>query len=173
MAENNSYALWIIPPGEAYTLTNGYIARLSKSFHLPKFEPHVTVLAGLRLEQASQMRALAGGLAPFRVRLAREAEYLDEYFRCLFLPAHQMAELMDLFSKVSELFGYQGRPYFPHLSLAYGDLPVETKQEMIRELGPIPPIQFEARAISLVHGSQAIPPESWRVVERFQLSGPG
>ena len=148
-----------------------YIAKLSDAYHLPRFEPRVTALGGIRTPEASEMRGLAGSLAPFRVRLAREVEYLDEYFRCLFLRALQTAGLMETFSKACELFGYEGEPYFPHLSLAYGELPVKTKHEMIRELGEIPEIEFEVRAICLVQASTETSVSSWKVIERF-LDGP-
>jgi 2'-5' RNA ligase len=76
---------------------------------------------------------------------------------------------MKTFAKASELFGYEGPPYFPHLSLAYGNLPVETKHEMMQTLGEIPQIEFEARQLSLVRASSKIPISRWKVVERFPL----
>jgi 2'-5' RNA ligase len=169
MTNPDTYALWIIPEGTAYTLTDGYIGRLSKMFDLPKFEPHVTVLAGIPDPDLSTLRDLTRGLPPFRIRLASQAEYLDEFFRCLFLRADKTPALMEAFSKVSLSFGYEGPPYFPHLSLAYGDLLVETKHEMIRTLGDIPEIEFEARQLSLVMASSKIPISSWRVIEHIPL----
>jgi 2'-5' RNA ligase len=170
---NGPFALWIIPGGAAYTLTDGYIASLSQAYGLPRFEPHVTVLAGIPAPRADEMRGLAGSLAPFQIRLARQVEYLDEYFRSLFLPAHQSEELKEAFSKASRLFGQENTSYYPHLSLAYGDLPIETKLEMIRELGEMPEIAFEAREISLVQASKESPVESWMVIERIPLFGHG
>jgi hypothetical protein len=169
MPENGSYALWIIPEGEAYSITDGYITKLSEAYGLPRFEPHVTILDGIPSADSSALRGLASSLPPFHIRLTSRPEYLDEYFRCLFLKAHETPELMETFSKASGLFGNQGEPYFPHLSLAYGDLPVETKREMIRELGDILEIEFEARQISLVGASTEMPISSWKVVERFLL----
>jgi hypothetical protein len=170
MSENDTYALWIIPDGAVYTLTDGYIAKLSSTYHLPRFEPHVTILGGIRSPEPSALRGLAGSLTPFRIRLASEVDYLDEYFRCLFLKAHETPELMETFSKASRLFGYEGKPYFPHLSLVYGDLPVETKREMIHTLREIPTIEFEARQLSLVHASTSMPVASWKVIEHFPLA---
>ena len=169
MPENDSYALWIMPEGEAYSLTDSYIEKLSKTFNLPGFEPHVTILAGISQAAISKVRGFAEILAPFWIRLAGQPEYLDEYFRCLFLKAHETPELMDTISKAGKLFGDEGSPQFPHLSLAYGSLPVETKHEMIRTLGNTPEIAFEARHLSLLHASVEMPIESWKVVERFPL----
>lgn len=169
MPDNQSYALWIIPTDDAYALTSGYIGRLSRLYDLPAFEPHVTVLGGIRSPETAEMRDLAESLAPFRIRLAREVEYREAYFRCLFLQAYKTEELGETYWKASALFGNQGSPYFPHLSLAYGNLPVWKKQEMIAELGPIPKIEFEARAVSLVEASSEKPISKWSVIEQFPL----
>jgi 2'-5' RNA ligase len=169
MPETDSYALWIIPVGDAYTLADNFIARLSKAYQLPKFRPHVTVLGGIRQPEAAKMHVLAGGLSPFPVRLKRRVEYLDEYFRCLFLSAYETPELMAAISKAGELFGDEGRPPFPHLSLAYGNLPMQTKQEMIRKLGLVPEIAFEARALYLVQASTEMDVSRWKVIERILL----
>jgi len=169
MPENGSFALWFIPNGAAYTLTDGFIARLSAAFDLPKFEPHVTLLGDIRSPGAFALRDLARVLSPFRIRLASRVEYLDETFRCLFLKAHETPALMGTYSKASRLFDDKGGPYFPHLSLAYGDLPVETKHEMIHSLGEFPEIEFEARHLSLVRASGEIPISSWKAIERFSF----
>ena len=168
--ENDSYALWIVPEGAAYTLTDGYIVRLSRVYNLPKFEPHVTLLGGIHAPETSTLRTLARSLLPFHIHFSNQPEYLDETFRCLFLKADETPALLETFARASQLFGYTGGPYFPHLSLAYGDLPVETKREMIRELGDIPEIEFEARQLSLVWASTEMPVSSWRVVARFPFA---
>lgn len=170
MNENQSFALWMIPTGEAYSLTSGYIARLSSLYRLPGFEPHVTVLGGVRSPDGDEMRKLARDVAPFRIRLAREVEYMPETFRCLFLRAYTTDALMEIFSKASATFGVKPDSYFPHLSLAYGDLPVWKKQEMIAELGPVPEIEFEARGLALVQASTETPVSSWKVVEHFSFT---
>jgi hypothetical protein len=173
MPENQTYALWIIPGDEeVYARTSGYIARLSSLYGLPRFEPHVTVLGGIPSPEPAGLRELAGSLAPFQVRLTSEVEYLNEYFRCLFIRAYKTDGLMETFSKASALFGQETGSYFPHLSLAYGDLPVWKKHEMIAELGPLPQIEFEARHITLVRASTEAPVSSWEVVERFSLGQP-
>ncbi|MGD8405537.1 MAG: hypothetical protein PVJ21_17905 [Anaerolineales bacterium] len=169
MPENDSYALWIMPEGAAYTLTDSYIAKLSRAYDLPKFKPHVTLLAGIPFPKPSTLRDLAHNLLPFRIHLASQPQYLDEYFRCLFLKADETPALMEAFSKTSQLFDYAEQFYFPHLSLAYGDLPVEAKREMIQTLGEIPGIEFETRHLSLVQASAEMPISSWTVVEHFPL----
>ena len=167
MPEGGAYALWIMPAGAAYTLTDGYIARLSGTYNLPKFEPHVTLLGSVHVPDVSALQDLTRSLPPFEIRLASQPQFLDEYFRCLFLKADQTPALMETFARASQLFGDTDGPYFPHLSLAYGDLPLETKREMIRELGDIPEIAFEARQLSLVSASMEMPVSNWQVIERF------
>jgi hypothetical protein len=56
------------------------------------------------------------------------------------------------------------------MSLAYGDLPVWRKHEMIEELGPLPQIEFEAQAISLAQASTEMDVSSWKVVAHFPFA---
>jgi 2'-5' RNA ligase len=169
MIENDTFSLWLIPAGQAYSLLSGYITQLSEAYNLPKFEPHVTVLGGMRQPETFAMRALAGSLASFRVRLMEQVQYMDEFTRCLFLPVHQTPALMESYAKACEHLDCPAGPYFPHLSLAYGDLPVETKHAMIQDLGEIPLVEFEARAISLVQASAKMDVSSWQVIEQFSF----
>jgi len=169
MPENDSFALWFISEGAAYTLTDSFIARLSAVYDLPKFEPHVTLLGGIRSTGASALRDLPRILSPFRIRLASQVEYLDETFRCLFLKAPETPALMGTYSKASRLFDAKGGPYYPHLSLAYANLSLQTRHEMIHSLTEIPEIEFEARHLSLVRASGEIPISSWKAIERFSF----
>jgi len=105
-----SFALWIIPEGEAYALTDDYIARLSAGYNLPKFEPHVTLLSGILSPEALALRDLAEGL------------------------------------------------------------PVGIKREMIRALGEISEIEFDARQLPLARASAELPVSSWKVMEQFPLA---
>lgn len=170
MSENDSYALWIIPEGAAYDLTKGYITKLSNIYHLPKFEPHITVLSDIRLPDIFELREFSESLVPFRVRLHNEVEYPDAYFRSLHLCAEETPELMEIFVKARERFGSNGEPYFPHLSLAYSGFNLQTKHKMIQELGDIPEIGFEARQLTLFKTSPEMPVSSWEVLERFSLA---
>jgi 2'-5' RNA ligase len=175
MAKSVAYSLWIIPDGITYSLTAGYISKISSGYHLPTFEPHVTILGEIFLPKDTMMSKaieLANNLAPFRIHLAREVKYLDEYFRCLFIKAHKTKDLMKTFSTATEIFSYSGNAYFPHLSLAYGEIPVQTKRKMIQKLGTIPSIEFEARNICMVLASSRTPISRWKVINRFPFTQP-
>ena len=167
MSNSDAYALWIIPEGAAYDLTKGYINRLSDIYHLPKFEPHITVLSDIYSPGISEICEFAGSLAPFRVHFDNTVEYPDAYFRSLHLTAHETPELMALFAKARERFGSNGTSYFPHLSLAYSGFNRQTKCKMVQELGEIAEIAFEARQLVLFNASPEIPVSSWDVIERF------
>lgn len=167
MSENDSFALWIIPEGTAYDVTRGYIIKLSKIYHLPKFEPHITVLSDIRSPDISTICGLAGSLAPFRIRLDNKVQSPDAYFRSLHLRAQETPELMEVFSKARERFGSDGEAYFSHLSLAYSGFNLRIKRKMIQELGEIPEIEFEARQLTLFNASLELPVSSWEKIEQF------
>jgi len=167
MSGSDSYALWIIPEGVAYDLTKGYIDKLSDIYHLPNFEPHITVLSDIRSPGISEICEFAGSLIPFHIRFDSQVEHPDSYFRSLHLTAHETPELKGVFAKARERFGSNGTSYFPHLSLAYSGFNHQTKRKMVQELGEIPEIVFEARQLVLFNASPEIPVSSWKLIECF------
>lgn len=169
MSEYDSHALWIIPKGAAYDLTRGYITKLSAIYHLPEFEPHITVLSDIRSPDISAIRGFAGSLAPLCIHLDNKVQSPDSYFRSLHLRAQETPELMELFSKARERFGSTGESYFPHLSLAYSGFNHQTKRKMIQDLGEIPEIEFEVHQLTLFNASPNKPVSHWKVIERFKL----
>lgn len=167
MSGSDSYALWLIPEGVAYDLTKGYIDKLSDIYHLPNFEPHITVLSDIRSPGIPEICEFAGSLAPFRVHFDNKVEHPDAYFRSLHLTARETPELMALFAKARERFGSNGSSYFPHLSLAYSGFNRQTKRKMVQELGDVPEISFEARQLVLFNASPERPVSSWEAIEHF------
>lgn len=169
MANNYTYSLWIIPDEAAYSLTKGYIEKLCNEYHLPSFEPHITIKGRIQSSHVSRVRRLANKLSPFRVYLTNKVECSAEYFQCLYIRVHETPELLETYIKVCEIVGSENKSYFPHLSLAYGDLPVPTKHEMTQKLGNIPNIEFEVHYLYMVLASKGLPVSSWKIIERFPL----
>lgn len=119
------------------------ISRLSERCSAPNFEPHVTLLGqvvGSEEEIVSRVAQLANIITSYEIQLAR-VDYLDEYFRCLFVKAEETDDVMNANAKARETFqGYitsqdPTNQYMPHLSLLYGNFPSQTKEEIIKEIG--------------------------------------
>lgn len=63
--------------------------------------------------------------------------------------------------------------YMPHLSLLYGNYPVEVKEEIIKQIGRDQTTQFDISSIHLIKGGKV---EEWRIIKEFPfqfVSDPG
>jgi 2'-5' RNA ligase len=166
----SSYSLWLMPTGEVRRRLAGTIHDLSREYAAPAFEPHVTLAGGIvgsAREVAAKMRDLARQIPPFTVRLT-EVDFLDEYFRCLFVRVATTHPIMEANKAAREVFHLEKQPTFmPHLSLLYGDLPSNVKGRIIASLGRRYDPEFKARSLHLYLIKGA--PQAWRRVARFRL----
>src|SRR3989338_5017501 len=97
MTQTKRYSLWIIPTGDVYDRLKDIILRLSLKYSTPRFEPHITLIGGLSCSEEeilSKVSWLSTLLKPFPVKLIK-TEYLDEYYRCLFLRAEETDNLLN------------------------------------------------------------------------------
>ncbi len=164
------YSLWIEPTGDVRDRLSLVIRRLSARYGAPEFSPHVTLLGsavGPRSELIHQSASVAAVLRPFILRL-NEIDFLDAYFRCLFVRAALTEPLRRAHRAACQAFDCRREPAFmPHLSLLYGDFPPSLKKKIIAEIGPRLDVQFKVRGLHLyrTHGA----PSQWRRVESFGL----
>ena len=165
-----SYALWLIPDGEACRRLARTIRRLSREHSTPVFAPHITLAGSIvapAREVAAKTAQLAKSLRPLRLRLTH-LDSRQEYFRCLFVRVARTSPLVRAHQKAKEVFGLRGRRAFlPHVSLVYGDLSRAAKREITSSLGRRFALEFEVRRLRIV----AIqgPPSEWRWVKSFWL----
>ncbi|MFZ1747595.1 MAG: hypothetical protein WAU17_16895, partial [Nitrospirales bacterium] len=113
----STYHLWLTPTGQAYDILMKTITDLSKAYHAPVFDPHVTLLGSLPgTEEAISLRCVKIGesLAPFDIFLAEPA-YGDQYFQCVFLKAQETPALMNAHELANKLFVKAPNPFMPHL----------------------------------------------------------
>jgi 2'-5' RNA ligase len=167
---NEKHALWYMPSGEVYNRLKNIIVRLSEKYSTPAFEPHVTVIGGLKdpLEElCSKSAQVADLIRPHRIGLIGP-ECLDEFYRCLFLRAEKTAELTLTHLEAERIFGRTGESeYSPHLSLMYCDFIKDIKEQIIPEIGEWDPV-FEVDRICL-YSTEGEPTE-WKPVQSFTLN---
>lgn len=159
-----------MPKGEVCDRLSRILQRLSTRYGAPKFSPHVTLLGGCvgpRRELIRQSACVAAALRPFALRL-EEINFLDEYFRCLFVRAALTEPLRKAHLAARQAFGRRRKPAFmPHLSLLYGNFPRSLKEGVMAELGLRLDLQFKVRSLHLyrTHGE----PRHWQRVASFGL----
>lgn len=159
-----------MPTGEVYEKLNSLISQLSEKYNAPYFEPHITLISeilGLEKEIVSKTDQLASVVQPYRIEFSR-VEYLDEYFKCLFIRVKETDAIMRANQKARKIFGREtDSQYIPHLSLVYGDFSPQTKKEIIREIGREFNLGFDVDRIHLFSTNGK--PEVWHRVKEFPL----
>lgn len=141
-----------MPEGTDGARLAAWIERLAARFATEPFEPHVTLVGGLDGPPSAILasaRRAAATLRPFVVSASGVAGR-HEYFRCLFVCVLEHAALRAAHDLASRAFEREPDPSFlPHLSLVYGELPLEQKQALAHELGTDVNVSFEARRLHL------------------------
>ncbi len=125
----NGYSLWMVPrrSSEAYKLLSHLISQVAMEYLTPIFIPHVTLLGNIdrsgRPEQyaCEKARLLADELSPFEIKLDGIGSN-DTYFQILFFSVKQTPAVINANAVAQKVFAVSRGKYFPHLSIAYGDL---------------------------------------------------
>src|SRR5690606_30965655 len=132
------YSLWLMPPAAVYDRFARLIDALSRRFGTPRFAPHITLAstgAELAGDAPARAAALAAELAPVPVRLL-DVAHTDDYFRSLFVRAQRTPALLAAHRLAAARLGTEpAEDFMPHLSLLYGELPRDTKERLIEEIG--------------------------------------
>ena len=168
MTKAKGYSIWLIPAGGVYQKLSEIISQLSEKYSAPNFEPHITLLGNLigpEEDLISKTLKLTAQLKPFKINL-KKADYLDEYFKCLFIRAEKTKELIRANNIAREAFNFKPDPeYMPHLSLMYGDLSSKTKEEILADLGKEFDLSFEVRSIHLFSTTGEV--KDWYRIKEF------
>ncbi len=164
------YSLWLMPRGDVHEQLARVLHGLAAQCGAPEFPPHVTLLGsivGERREVVRKSAELATLLHPFTIRLGK-IDYLDAYFRCLFVRAAATAPLREAHRSARTLLERPREPAFmPHLSLLYGNFTPSFKEGLIAKLGPRMDLEFKVRSLGLY--STDGEPRRWRQVATFGL----
>lgn len=165
------HSLWLMPSGRAYRQLKSIISHLSQGYSAPNFDPHVTLigsLVGPKDEILAETAALAGQIQPLEIELTK-VDYLDEYFRCLFIHVKETEPVTEANAKARKIFNRQKDPkYMPHLSLLYGNLPPAIKEKIIAEIGREFNLGFKAESIWIITHNGVV--GDWQYVKEFPLA---
>lgn len=167
------YSIWLVPKGEANEKYARIIGDLSQRYGTPSFEPHVTLIGGLKgladsIEGTTSLLSTMSTSRRILITL-REFGTEDFYFRALYLRAWKSGILQLLNEGANLVFK---RPidlsYMPHLSLLYGDLTREEKQQIIGGLNLKLPDKFVVDSLHLWQTEGEV--RDWKQVAEYPLS---
>lgn len=164
-------SLWLILEGETRRRLAATIADLARRLGTPSFEPHVTLIGGISQPEEEIVVAagrLAAATAPLQLRPFRVGQR-GEYFRCLFYEVAADAALIDLHMRARLALGRDaGALFFPHLSLAYGELESAVKAPLVGPLSPRRGDNWLVGELQVVRTEGEV--GDWRPLAAFPLS---
>jgi len=148
----------------------GIIQDLSQTYGTPVFEPHVTIVSGLSGDEEALVSTIDAFAASKEILSApvEGLDYQEGFFKALFLNVQNTPALDQLNQQARMRLNPFGQGvYEPHLSLLYGDITVEEKNQIIAQLTlPFQTITFDR--LKLVQGHSDV--TQWRVVKTWSLA---
>ncbi len=162
------YSIWLVPGGDEYLELSDIIIKLSKVYSSPVFEPHITLLGGVCLDETEMIdktTVLAKQIEPLLITFESIGSQ-DNYFRSLYLLAKPTRRLVKVNNLAQKIFKVD-EDYMPHLSLIYSEFPITRKKQMIRLLTNYPR-QCRIDRVSLYRAEGEV--KDWRKVVEIKLS---
>lgn len=137
------YAFWLLPKSPALESAQKVVGELSKhETSSPIFSPHITLLHPIsksipvedivnRLAECVKQASLDGRLS----LSLRPAQGGTHYYQSVLAPVSPNDDLSQLREACERTFEWEGTGvYFPHLSLLYGDLDTERRDELAKKV---------------------------------------
>jgi 2'-5' RNA ligase len=130
--------LFLLPKGRLADELGTTIQSLAGEHDGPAFQPHVTLLGPIpELEEAdvvAKAKEIAKMLNTLELTLGKPA-IGDSFFHSVYIEVHVSEELVHAHMLALQAFGMSDdSEYKPHLSLMYGDFPIETKEKVLKSL---------------------------------------
>ncbi len=164
--------LWLVPELSCEVRLAEIIDGLSQEWGTPRFAPHVTLLGNVRgseSEVLAEAERLAAKLDPVALGFL-ELDWSDQFYRAFYLVVEKEPALLRAHAAAAEAFRRSPDPsYFPHLSLAYGDLKDEQR---LQARGVVEKGLGSCRAERMDVVRTTGPPESWKTLAAYPLRRP-
>jgi 2'-5' RNA ligase len=166
------YAVWYEPTGEVYNELKDLITKLSKQFHSPVFEPHITLLPGgtdmAKDGVIEKLQSYIEKSEQFTTKLTT-FDFTDEYFKSIIIAVEQTQEIMSFGHGLQkEINDKQVDIYTPHLSVLYGNYPIKEKKA-IQALGKAYDKSFVLEKIDVIEYELGKPPETWKKIAAIKF----
>lgn len=166
------YAIWLNPDVLSSEIFMPIMADLRERCNGPTFAPHLTLVSGITgdereicatFESCAEQQA-AFSLNPVQVRVS------GDFFRAITVQSELPPVLRQFRHIIAQRFCLSvSKPYYPHLSLAYGEISdnilASIENELVQHVWP--PISIESVSLWRLRG----PVNNWRQVTTASLTG--
>ncbi|MHC1716337.1 MAG: 2'-5' RNA ligase family protein [Candidatus Dojkabacteria bacterium] len=132
----NTFDLFLIPAVNQYRKYTEIIDSLSKKYDTPSF-PHVTIFEMLEAEEndlVTKVERITKGFKKIEVEIFG-MNFTNTVHQCVFAQIKMSSQLLALYNELETSLQYSTTsPYFPHMSLIYGDLSSEEKSNVAKQV---------------------------------------
>lgn len=171
------YSVWALPPAPVRDRLRHIMEGLRAAHDGPAFEPHAMVVGDLRSRRSTSIEVLhtaAAGVQPYTARVTGVSRG-SFFYQCVYLLLEPTPEVVAASDHCCGHFGYKRKtPYMPHVSLLYGDLTDEEKEEARKKVEELDKdicgLEFEISELALYRTDTTDKSlESWELVEVCHL----
>ena len=128
----STFDLFLVPAASQYKKYNKIIASLSKKYNTPSF-PHVTLFELLEAEEQAlltKVKKIANSSRKMEVEILG-INFTNTFNQCVFAQIKMSSQLLTLYKELETKLEYSNKfPFFPHMSLVYGDFSPEEKSNI-------------------------------------------
>lgn len=186
-SKKTKYSLWLCPSSTsvAFETLNRYITNFATSYKTESFQPHLTLFSPIYADSdkhaIEQVRSYVDKLHQQKIDSNLSFLSIDigklatgnTYHQCILLEATHSQPFYDANSIARKHWNVSDRrPFYPHVSLVYGDFTTERKTAMAAEVSSVLPetmdrLSFAATDIRIIEtvGSS----DQWRDVARISI----
>ena len=164
----NSYSMWFVPADEKFLFLEKKIIEISQFFEDIKFIPHVTLISNLDYSQkylSKKIKRIAKQITAFKIHLG-DVDYSNEFFQSFFIKVELNNQLNYARNIALTNFPEINHNYYPHLSLAYGNINDKMKENLKKEIKCSVKF-FDAKELYLVYNDEI--KYEWKIINKFPL----
>lgn len=166
----NLFSIWIVPSSDIKKQLSEIVGDLSVKYQAPNFEPHMTLLGDVSLDKETMLQKshlLVSQLKPFSASLG-EISFSTTYFQSVFVHIKSNAALMNANLKAKEVFQVPNTIFMPHMSLLYGDHPMEEREKIASQITILGNLSFNVEKIIVVPSTKD--PSEWKYLAEIPLN---
>lgn len=169
----HGFSLWLVPPEPVRNRLENEIIRWSGTLGTPLFEPHITLLGGIKddADIAGRMFGFMRGVGPLKpiaVELG-STRHEPEFYRCVYLNVWLTKPLRKMHDLARAHFRYvaaSSQDFIPHMSMVYGKVDTQEQAVIARDLESLYKGEiFTVSEVALWETEG--PPDAWRQLSVF------
>lgn len=164
-----TFWLFLVPAGTQYREYNKIINSLSKKYGTPNIDAHVTLLGPLEAEEkdlVTKVKRSIKNINKIKVEIFG-VNFSNTVSQCVFAQIKMSPQLLTLYKELETNLQYSNKsPYFPHMSLIYGDFTPEEKSIIAKQVK----LDNKLMLDKLIIFREGPLPSDWTQVAEFELN---